>query len=123
MLPENIEKERRVGTLQRENFGRAAKAGARMIFSTDAGIYPHGDNARQFAVMVRFGMTPLDAIRTATTNAAQALGREADVGAIAVGRFGDLVAVDGDPTRDVTLLERPAAVVKGGKLVRGRQGG
>ena len=119
VLPENIEKERRVGTIQRENFAKAVKAGARMIFSTDAGIYPHGDNARQFAVMVRFGMTPVDAIRTATWNAAQALGREGDVGAIAVGRYGDLVAVDGDPTRDVSLLERPTAVIKGGRLVAG----
>jgi imidazolonepropionase-like amidohydrolase len=69
--------------------------------------------------MVRFGMTPVDAIRTATWNAAQALGREGDVGAIAVGRYGDLVAVDGDPTRDVSLLERPTAVIKGGRLVAG----
>ena len=117
VLPENIEKERQVGTLQRQNFQRAAEAGAKMIFSTDAGIYPHGQNARQFAVMVRFGLTPLEAIRAATRNAAEALGRERDVGAIAVGRYADLVAVAGDPLSDVTLLERPAAVIKGGKLV------
>lgn len=117
VLPENIEKERQVGTLQRQNFQKAAEAGAKMIFSTDAGIYPHGQNARQFGVMVRFGMTPLQAIRAATTNAAQALGRERDVGAIAVGRFGDMVAVTGDPLQDVTVLERPAAVIKGGELV------
>ena len=117
VLPENIEKERQVGTLQRENFRKAAKAGARMIFSTDAGVYPHGDNAKQFAVMVRYGLTPAEAIRSATWNAAQALGREGDVGAIAVGRFGDLVAVKGDPLADVTVLERPVAVVKGGVRV------
>ncbi|MBA3577800.1 MAG: amidohydrolase family protein [Sphingomonas sp.] len=118
VLPENIEKERQVGTLQRQNFQKAAQAGAKMIFSSDAGIYPHGQNARQFAVMVRFGMTPLEAIRAATLNAARALGRERDVGAIAVGRYGDLVAVVGDPMRDVTVLESPAAVIKGGKLVK-----
>lgn len=118
VLPENIAKERAVGTQQRENFRRAAQAGAGMIFSTDAGIYPHGDNARQFAVMVRFGLKPIDAIRSATSNAARALGREADVGAIAAGRYGDMVAVAGDPTRDVTLLERPVAVIKGGERVR-----
>ena len=117
VLPENIEKERQVGTLQRQNFQRAAEAGAKMIFSSDAGIYPHGQNARQFAVMVRFGLTPLQAIQAATRNAAEALGRERDVGAIAVGRYADLVALTGDPLREVTVLERPAAVIKGGKLV------
>ena len=83
-MPENIEKERQVGTLQRENFRKAARAGAKMIFSTDAGVYPHGDNAKQFAVMVRYGLTPAEAIRSATWNAAQALGREGDVGAPSV---------------------------------------
>lgn len=118
VLPENIAKERRVGTIQRENFRKAATAGARMIFSTDAGIYPHGDNARQLAVMVRFGLTPIEAIRSATRNAAQALGREGDVGVIAVGRYGDMVAVDGDPLTDIRVLERPVAVIKGGEQVR-----
>ncbi len=119
VLEENLAKERRVGTAQRENFRRSVQGGAKHIFSTDAGIYPHGDNARQFAVMVRFGMTPLQAIQAATVNAAAALGRENDVGTIAVGRFGDLVAVNGDPLANVTTLERPAVVVKGGELVRG----
>ncbi|PAX08729.1 metal-dependent hydrolase family protein [Sphingomonas lenta] len=118
VLPENIEKERQVGTQQRENFRAAARAGARMIYSTDAGIYPHGDNARQFAVMVRFGLQPMDAIRSATINAARAMAREGDVGSIAVGRYGDMVAVAGDPTRDVAVLERPVAVIKGGERVR-----
>ena len=118
VLPENIAKERAVGTLQRENFRRAAQAGAKMIFSTDAGIHPHGENARQFAVMVRFGLSPIDAIRSATSNAAQALGRADDVGTLQVGRYADIVAVAGDPVRDVTLLERPVAVLKGGQRVR-----
>ena len=118
VLPENIAKERAVGTQQRENFRRAAQAGARMIYSTDAGIYPHGDNAKQFAVMVRFGLSPIDAIRSATVNAAKAMRRDADVGTIAIGRYGDLVAVAGDPLADVTILERPVAVIKGGERVR-----
>ena len=78
---------------------------------------PHSMVGQQFAVMVQYGMTPLEAIQAATRNAAQALGREGDVGAIAVGRYGDLVAVIGDPTQNVRLLEKPDAVVKGGKLI------
>ena len=123
VLPENLEKERRVGTLQRENFRAAVRGGARHIFSTDAGIFPHGDNAKQFAVMVRFGMTPLQAIRSATLNAAEALGRAGDVGQIAVGRYGDMVAVTGDPLADVAVLERPDAVLKGGVVVAGAGAG
>ncbi|TKD52979.1 Xaa-Pro dipeptidase [Sphingomonas baiyangensis] len=119
VLPENIEKERRIGTQQRENFRKAARAGTRMIFSTDAGIYPHGDNARQFAVMVRYGLTPMQAIQSATVNAAEALGRSGDVGAIAVGRYADMVAVAGDPLTDITVLERADTVIKGGAVVAG----
>lgn len=119
VLPENIEKERRVGTLQRENFRRAVVGGARHIFSSDAGVYPHGTGGRQFAVMVRFGMTPMQAIRSATVNAAQALGREGDVGAIAVGRYADIVAVDGDPLADVAELAGVDVVIKGGVQMQG----
>jgi imidazolonepropionase-like amidohydrolase len=91
-----------------------------MVFGTDAGVYPHGDNGKQFAKMVEWGMTPLQAIQAATRNASQALGRS-DVGVIEVGRYGDLVAVTGDPMRDVKLLEHPDAVVKGGLLVAERE--
>lgn len=122
VLPENLDKERRVGAIQRANFTQAVRAGARVIYSTDAAIYPHGMNARQFAVMVAHGMTPMQAIQSATTNAAQALGREADVGAIAVGRFADIVAVEGDPLADIALLERVSDVIKGGVLEKGAQG-
>ena len=93
--------------------------GVRMIFGSDAGVMPHAMVGQQFAVMVQYGMTPFEAIQAATRNAAQALGREHDVGAIAVGRYGDLVAVTGDPTQNVRLLEKPDAVVKGGILVSG----
>ena len=87
-----------------------------MVFGSDAGVMPHGQVARQFRTMVQYGMTPLEAIQAATRNAADALGRN-DVGAIAVGRYADLVAVYGDPLSDVAVLERPAAVIKGGELV------
>jgi len=115
---ESLDKERVIGLKQRQTFQRAFRMGVAMTFGTDAGVYPHGDNARQFAKMVQWGMTPLDAIRAATSNAARALGREQDVGAIAVGRYGDMVAVRGDPLRDVTVLEHPMAVVKGGVEVK-----
>jgi imidazolonepropionase-like amidohydrolase len=117
VLEDNLRKDRDIGELQRQNFRRAYKAGAKMIYGTDAGVYPHGDNAKQFAVMVRYGMTPIDAIRAATINAAQALGRD-DRGSVEAGRWADLVAVKGDPTADVTELERVAVVVKGGEVVK-----
>src|SRR3546814_20358157 len=83
-----------------------------MIFGTEAGVYPHGDNARQFAKMVEWGMTPIQAIRTATLNGAEALDMTGDVGSIAVGRYADIIAVDGNPLTDVTRLEHVAAVVR-----------
>lgn len=120
VLEENLKKDRDIGEIQRQNFRKALKAGVKMIFSSDAGIYPHGTNARQFAVMVRYGATPLQAIQTATVNAAQALGGEwtKDVGEVAVGRYGDMVGVKGDPLADVTVLEHPVFVMKGGEVVR-----
>nr|WP_314443203.1 amidohydrolase family protein [uncultured Sphingomonas sp.] len=118
VLEENLAKERVVGGRQRESFRRSVQLGARHVFGTDVGVYPAGLGARQFAVMVRFGMTPLQAIQAATVNAAEALGKRGDVGLIEVGRFGDMVAVTGDPLADVSVLERPDAVIKGGRLVR-----
>lgn len=113
VLEDNLRKDREIGDLQRENFRKAFRAGVKMVFGTDAGIYPHGDNAKQFAVMVRYGMTPLDAIRSATINAAEALGRD-DVGVIEKGRYADMIAVEGDPTKDVVVLERVGFVMKDG---------
>jgi imidazolonepropionase-like amidohydrolase len=116
---ESLDKEKAIGLKQRQTFQRAVRAGVPMLFGTDAGVYPHGDNGKQFAKMVQWGMTPLQAIQAATRNAAEALDRTGDVGSIAPGRFGDMVAVAGDPTRDVTLLEHVDAVIKGGRLVKG----
>jgi imidazolonepropionase-like amidohydrolase len=115
---ESIDKERMIGLKQRQTFQRGVKAGVKMLFGTDAGVYPHGQNARQFAKMVQWGMTPLQAIQAATLSAAEALGR-ADVGLAEPGRYGDLIAVKGDPLRDVSVLEHVDAVIKGGKLVKG----
>jgi imidazolonepropionase-like amidohydrolase len=117
-LPENLRKDREVAQAQRDGFRRAHRAGVKMVFGSDAGVMPHETAAGQFRYMVQYGMTPVEAIRAATLTAAQALGRERDVGAIRVGGFGDFVAVAGDPTQDVTLLERPVAVIKGGERVR-----
>jgi len=117
VLEDNLRKDREVAQLQRDNFRKAHKAGVRMVFGSDAGVMPHGDAGKQFATMVQFGMTPLDTIRAATINGAQALGQEGDVGQIAAGRFADLVAVDGDPLANIRLLERPAAVIKGGRKI------
>jgi imidazolonepropionase-like amidohydrolase len=103
--------------VQRRGFAAAVKAGARLTFGTDAGVYPYGIGARQFAYMVRYGMTPMQAIQSATSEAAKALGKT-DVGSIAPGAFGDLVAVRGDPLKDVSALEQVAGVVKGGNIVR-----
>ena len=119
VLPDNLRKDREIAQIQRDNFRKAHRAGVRMVFGSDAGVMPHNQIGRQFRTMVQYGMTPLEAIQAATRNAADALGRTRDVGAIAAGRFGDLVAVRGDPLRDVAVLERPEAVIKGGKLVSG----
>jgi imidazolonepropionase-like amidohydrolase len=114
---ESLDKEKMIGLKQRQTFQRAVKAGVKMLFGTDAGVYPHGDNGRQFAKMVQWGMTPLQAIQASTLSASEALARD-DVGVIQPGRYGDLVAVRGDPLRDVTLLEHVDAVIKGGRLVK-----
>jgi len=117
-LEENIRKDAEIGEAQRENFRKAVKAGVKMIFGTDAGVYPHGDNAKQFAVMVRYGMTPLQAIQAATVTAAKALDQEKNVGQIQAGKFGDIIGVAGDPLTDVTVLEHVAFVMKGGEVVK-----
>jgi imidazolonepropionase-like amidohydrolase len=113
VLEDNLRKDREVGDLQRENFRKAHKAGARMVYGTDAGIFPHGENAKQFAVMVRYGMSPMQAIQSATKNAAEALGR-GDLGVIASGKLADLIAVSGDPLADVRALESVDFVMKNG---------
>jgi imidazolonepropionase-like amidohydrolase len=119
VLEDNLRKDREIAQIQRDNFRKAVKAGVRMVFGSDAGVMPHGQVGGQFRVMVEYGMTPLQAIQAATKNAAEALGREKDVGAIAVGRYADLVAIDGNPLTDVRQLESIDAVVKGGVLVKG----
>ena len=113
---ESLDKEKMIGLKQRQTFQRATRAGVKMIFGTDAGVYPHGDNAKQFAKMVQWGMTPIQAIRAATIGASEALARP-DVGQIVPGAYGDLIAVKGDPLTDVTVLEHVDAVIKGGALV------
>ncbi|HSI16660.1 MAG TPA: amidohydrolase family protein [Sphingomonas sp.] len=118
VFQESLDKERAIGRLQRETFRAAHAAGVKMLFGTDAGVYPNGDNALQFATMVQWGMTPIEAIQAATRSAAEALGKTGDVGAIAVGRYGDLIAVDGDPLADVRTLQHVAFVMKGGEVVR-----
>jgi imidazolonepropionase-like amidohydrolase len=116
--PEKIlEKERSIGRLQRENFQKAVRAGVKAAYGTDAGVYPHGWNGKQFAHMVRWGMTPVQAIQSATVNAAELLGWSDRVGRIAPGYLADLVAVDGDPLKDVTLLEKVSFVMKDGRVV------
>lgn len=118
VLEENLQKDRDIGLIQRQNFQKALKAGVRMVYGTDAGVFPHGDNARQFAVMVQWGATPLQALQSATINAAEALGQAGQVGQIKPGAWGDLVGVKGDPLTDIKVLERPVFVMKGGETVR-----
>lgn len=119
VLEDNLRKDREVAQIQRDNFRKAHAAGVRMVFGSDAGVMPHGTAGGQFKVMVQYGMTPLEAIQAATRNAAEALGREKDVGAIAVGRYADMIAVDGNPLANVRELEDVDVVIKGGKIVKG----
>jgi len=115
---EYLRKNRETTQVQRDAFRRAVELGVPLAFGSDAGVYPHGLNARQFRYMVAGGMTPLQAIRAATTNAAQVIGHSADLGRIAPGAYADMIAVKGDPLADVTVLEGMAGVVKGGRVIR-----
>ena len=118
-IPEEmLVKERGVGKAQRESFRRAWKAGVKMAFGTDAGVYPHGDNAKQFHYMVMYGMTPAEAIQAATVSAADLIGRSADVGQLTAGHYADLVAVSEDPLEHVEVLEHVPLVIKGGVVVK-----
>jgi imidazolonepropionase-like amidohydrolase len=118
IFEESLAKERMIGRKQRETFKAATKAGVKMIFGTDAGVYPHGTNAKQFVTMVTWGMTPLQSIQAATVTAAEALNRSNDVGTIAVGHYGDLIGVTSDPLKDVAVLQQVAVVIKGGEVVK-----
>jgi len=103
---------------QREGFRKAVKAGVKLTFGTDAGVYPHGLNARQFKYMVRYGMTPMQAIQAATVTSAELLNWSRDVGALSPGHYADMVAVAADPLKDISALEHIDHVMKGGDLVR-----
>ncbi|GAC1638839.1 MAG: amidohydrolase family protein [Candidatus Acidiferrum sp.] len=118
MLPESIEKEKKIGRMQRENFRHAFTEGAKIAFGTDSGVYPHGDNARQFGKMVEWGMRPIDAIRASTLNAADLIGIGGKAGSVQVGYYADIIGVDGDPLESVPVLEHVKFVMKGGVVAR-----
>jgi len=115
---ESIAKEKALGQIQRDNFAKAVKAGVKVAYGTDAGIYPHGDNAKQFVYMVKYGLTPARAIRSATSDAAELLGRASEVGRIAPGHYADIIALAADPLQDVRALESVGFVMKGGQVVK-----
>lgn len=115
---EYLRKNRETTEAQRQAFAKAVKLGVKLSFGTDAGVYPHGLNARQFSYMVRYGMTPMQAIQSATVVSAALLGKSADVGALSAGHHADMVAVSGDPLGDVRVLEKVAHVMKGGEVIR-----
>lgn len=117
VLEANLQKDRDIGLIQRQNYQKALKAGVKMIFSSDAGVYPHGTNANQLVTMTQWGATPLQAIQSATITSAEALGQPKDVGQVKVGAYGDMVGVKGDPLKDITLLQHPVFVMKGGETV------
>jgi len=116
---EYLQKDRDLADIQRENFRKALKAGVKLSFGTDAGVHPNGENAKQFATMVRYGMTPMQAIIAATETGSQLLKKQEDFGAIAPGRFADIVAVSGDPLANVTVLEKMSFVMKNGQVYLG----
>jgi imidazolonepropionase-like amidohydrolase len=107
-----------LGRIQRENFGKAVRAGVKMAFGTDAGVCAYGTSGKQFAFMVKYGMTPMQAIQAATSNAADLLGHANELGSVKAGKYGDLIAVSGDPLKDISLLERVEFVMKDGKVYK-----
>jgi imidazolonepropionase-like amidohydrolase len=118
ILPESLEKARSLAVHRFENYRIAHEVGAKVVFGTDAGTYPHGDNAKQFAEYVELGMTPMEAIQSSTTVAAESLGWVGDTGAVATGYFADIVAVTGNPLDDVSVLENVVFVMKGGEVYK-----
>ena len=118
ILEESLAKERIVGQRQRDNFTKAVKAGVKMVFGSDAGVYPHGDNGKQFARMVKFGMTPMQAIQASTINAATLLKQQEVLGSVSEGKKADIVGVKGNPLDDISLLENVGLVVKDGQIVK-----
>ena len=115
---EYLRKNRETTDIQRAGFTKAVKMGVKIAYGTDSGVYPHGGNAKQFAYMVRYGMTPMQAIQSATIRAAELLSKEDMLGSVQPGRFADLVAVKGDPLQNIRVLENLTHVMKDGKLVR-----
>jgi imidazolonepropionase-like amidohydrolase len=113
-----LEHDRELGQLQRDNFRKAVRAGVKMSFGTDEAVCPYGENAKQFAMMVQYGMTPMQAIQSATSAAADLLGRSSEVGSIKPGRYADVIAISGDPLTDVSLLEHVRFVMKDGKVYK-----
>ncbi|MEP7027255.1 MAG: amidohydrolase family protein, partial [Candidatus Eisenbacteria bacterium] len=118
--PFSVAKALEVGPVMRTSFQKAYRAGVKIAFGTDAGVFPHGQNAREFHSMTELGMKPMEAIVCATGSAADLLGWM-DVGRVAPGDFADFVVVRGNPLTDITLLERPSAVVKGGVFALDRR--
>ncbi len=104
--------------IQREAFRKAVRAGVKIAFGTDASVYPHGLNARQFAWQVRYGQTPMEAIRSATVSASELIGRSNDAGSLEPGKWADLIGVKGDPLADIRVLENVAFVMKEGKVYK-----
>jgi imidazolonepropionase-like amidohydrolase len=123
LLPDwAVAKAREAGTAMRTNFSRAVKSGVRIALGTDSGVYPHGQNGREFKLMCDGGMSPMASLLAGTREAAELIGRN-DVGVLEPGRWADLVAVEGDPLSDITVLERPAVVMKGGRIAFDRRAG
>ena len=118
MLPESVEKASKLAERRLQTYRTAIKAGARIVYGSDSATYPHGDNARQFSVYVDLGMSPMEAIQSATTVAAESLGMVGDTGAVAAGYFADVIAVEGDPLEDVSVLENVTFVMKGGQVYK-----
>jgi imidazolonepropionase-like amidohydrolase len=116
--PDFVEHDRDLGEIQRRNFTKAVHAGVKMSFGTDAGVCPHGINARQFAFMVKYGMTPMQAIQSATSNAADLLGKSDLLGSLRPGKYADIIAVAGDPLENIRVLESVRFVMKEGKIYK-----
>lgn len=118
ILQESLDKERKVGQTQRDSFSAAVKAGVKMVFGSDAGVYPHGTNGQQFSRMVEFGMSPMEAIQAATINSAMLLRKQNEIGSISIGKHADIIAVDGDPIANIDLLADIPFVMKSGHVYK-----